>query len=190
MQRIDGPSAAATRPAPRATGTGGSAPGFFARPDLEAGVAPTTLDPDWCNAVQEELINVIAAAGLTPDKGSVDQLLTALTTLFVAQGASTGVDVGATQVSLPLPGGFKLKFGIQEGSYVEQSLTINFTTAFATKCWVALPIVLNTSASLNRDVWGQIVSMSTAGFTAYLNRSGGSNNTDSNDGIVWLAIGN
>lgn len=190
MQRIDGPSRAAARPAPRATGTGGSSPGYFARPDFQAGVAPTTLDPDWANGVQEEICKVIEQAGITLDKSRTDQLYTALTTLFVLQGGGSGVTVGATQVSMPLPGGFILKFGIQSGSYNEQSLTINFTAAFANKCWVVLPIAINSSGSALRDTWAQLQTMSVGGFTAFLQWGGAGGTNSSNDGIVWLAIGN
>lgn len=190
MQLIDGPTRAAARPAPLATGTGASSPGWFAQPDLVAGIPPTIPTPDWCNGIQGELQSVIEAAGLTLDKSSVTQLLTALSTLFVLAGAGSGVVVGASQVSIPLAGGFILKFGEVTGSYSEQSLAVAFTAAFPTKCWVALPIVLNSTADHVRDVWAQIVSRARTGFTAFLQRSGGGGNTDSNDGIVWIAIGN
>ena len=190
MQLIDGPTRAAARPAPLATGAGGASPGWFAQPDLIAGIPPTIPTPDWCNGIQGELKSVIEAAGVTLDKASITNLLTALQTLFVAAGGGSGVHIGSTQCSLPLAGGFILKIGEVTGSYTEQSLAVVFDTAFPTKCWVALPIVLNSSAGNVRDVWGQIVSRATTGFTAFLQRSGGTGNTDSNDGIVWIAIGN
>jgi len=189
MNRIDGPTRAAALPTPAATGTGTASPGFFAHGNLLGGVPYTTLDPDWCNAVQEEILAPIEAAGLTPDKANHAQLLAALSILFVANGAG-GVHIGTDQVSLPLPGGFIVKAGQYSGALVEQSLTIPFDTAFPTKCWAALPIAVNSSAGATRDVWAQLVSSATTGFTAFLNKSGGTGNTDSSDGVVWIALGN
>lgn len=189
MQRIDGPTRAAVLPAPAATGTGDAAPGYFAHGDLLDGVPYTTLDPDWCNAVQEEILAPIIAAGLTPDKADHAQLLAALSILFVANGAG-GVHIGTDQVSLPLPGGFILKAGQYSASLVEQSLTVNFDAAFPTACWAALPIAVNSSAGATRDVWAQLVSKSAGSFVAFLNKSGGTGNTNSSDGVVWIALGN
>lgn len=39
---------------------------------------PTKLDADWCNAVQEELVNFISAAGIGLSKGTNTQLAAAL----------------------------------------------------------------------------------------------------------------
>lgn len=44
---------------------------------------PTQVDHHWCNAVQEELLSILAAASVTPVKGDWDQVLTALYSLFV-----------------------------------------------------------------------------------------------------------
>lgn len=61
-----------------------------------AGQVATYLTPDWCNGVQQEIINVIQAAGLTPDGGNLAQLLTALQALFGA-----GIRYYATGIALP-----------------------------------------------------------------------------------------
>lgn len=189
MQLIDGPTRAAARPAPLATGTGGASPGWFAHPDLEAGIAPTNLDPDWCNNIQGELKSVIEAAGLTLDKSSVTQLLTALSTLFVAAGGGSGVVVGTDQASIPLAGGFILKVGQTLGSYSEGALTVNFTTAFPTKCWALIPVSVNTSATTNKDIWPQRQSRSAGSVTLFANLGGGTT-TNAIDGVDWIAIGN
>jgi len=189
MNRIDGPTRSAALPAPLPVGTGGASPGYFARGDLLTGTPYTTLDPDWANAVQEELVGVIEAAGITPDKANVAQLLAALQVLFVANGAG-GVHIGTDQVSFPLPGGFILKCGQYSAALNEQSLTINFDAAFPTKCWAAVPIAVNSSATATRDVWAQYVSSTTGSFTCFLNKSGGTGNTDTSDGVVWIAVGN
>jgi len=189
MNRIDGPTRSATLPAPLPVGTGGASPGYFAHGDLLGGVPYTTLDPDWANNIQEELCSVIAAAGLGLDKSSHTQLLTALQTLFVLSGGSSGVIVGANEVSLPLPGGFILKFGTISGSYSEGTMSHTFDNAYPTKCWVVIPVSVNTGADLNKNIWAQRVSVSTTGFVLFNNLSGGSG-TNSIDGADFIAIGN
>jgi len=72
MHRIDGPTAAPSLPTPNPlSGT----PGFFRH---GSGANYTVVSSDWCNAVQEELMSVIAAAGLSPDKTAQNQLLLAM----------------------------------------------------------------------------------------------------------------
>jgi hypothetical protein len=44
-------------------------------------VPPTDLSPDWCNDVQENLVEVVEAAGLAPTKGDGGQVLKAFRTL-------------------------------------------------------------------------------------------------------------
>ena len=189
MDRIDGPTRSATLPAALPVGTGDSSPGYFAHGDLLTGQAYTTLDPDWCNAVQEEILAPVVAAGLTPDKADLGQLLAALQILFVPNSTG-GVHIGTDQCSIPLPGAFILKFGEHLAAYNEQSATINFDTAFPTACRAVVAMPVNTTAGNTRDVFAQLVSMSTASFTAFLQKSGGTGNTDSSDGVVWIAIGN
>jgi hypothetical protein len=102
MQRIDGTTAAAVLPAPKATGT----PGYFTDGNPATGVQPTTMDNDWANMVQEELIAPILAAGIALDKSNHSQLLAALHTLF---GGATGSNANGTWINLP--GGFILQIG-------------------------------------------------------------------------------
>ena len=56
----------------------GSGKNGFRNGDLPRGVLPTAFNAEWCNGVQEEICNVIEAAGigLNPDKR--DQLLEAI----------------------------------------------------------------------------------------------------------------
>lgn len=190
MFRIDGPSRAAALPAPAAAGTGASSPGYFTRGDPSSGVPPTTIDADWMNMVQEELMAPVLAAGLSPSKTNRSQLLAAMQAMFVPVGAQTGASYSAGQGTIPLPDGFLLKFGTQSGSFVEQQLAVNFTTAFPNGCLIVVPVALNATAGNTRDVWAQIVSKSAGGFVAMLQKSGGSGNTDANDGIDWIALGN
>lgn len=74
MFRIDNDTAIAVKPAPAAAGT----PGYFTNGDPVGGVEATVLEADWLNNVQEELISVLAAAGIAPDKANAAQLLAAL----------------------------------------------------------------------------------------------------------------
>jgi hypothetical protein len=189
MQRIDGPTRSATLPAPNATGTGDAAPGYFGHGDLLTGVPYTTLDPDWCNMVQEEIMGVVVAASLTPSKSDHTQLLTALQTLFVGAGGGSGVIVGANEVSMPLPGGFILKFGTISGTFSEGTMSHTFDNAFPTKCWIVIPVSINSGGDLNKNIWAQRVSLSPSGVVLFNNLSGGTG-TNSIDGADFIAIGN
>lgn len=104
MHRIDNATAAAVLPTPAAVGT----PGFFTNGDPVGGAPATVVDDDWANAVQEELIAILAAAGVTPDKTERDQVLQALqlllgrgrriaTRYFTTPGTSTYTPTAGTQ---------------------------------------------------------------------------------------------
>jgi hypothetical protein len=68
MHRIDGP---------------GAAPGnLFTEGNPGSGVPATTVTDDWMNAVQEELVHVLALASLTPNKPDNTQLGDALEILI------------------------------------------------------------------------------------------------------------
>ncbi|HZR87903.1 MAG TPA: hypothetical protein VFB02_13925 [Bradyrhizobium sp.] len=77
MYRIDNSTNVGSRPTPAAPGSAG----YFTQGDPTTGVGGTILDADWANAVQEELIAVVLAAGLSPSKTALNQLLTAIQTL-------------------------------------------------------------------------------------------------------------
>ena len=80
MHRIDNATAAATLPTADSAGT----PGYWTKGNPGTGTPATVMDQDWFNAVQEEFIAVLAAAGVTPTKGDYDQLLTSLNTMYRA----------------------------------------------------------------------------------------------------------
>ncbi len=57
--------------------TDGSSGGHFSDGVPSLGIKGTKLDDDWLNAVQEEIVGVIEAAGITLVKGDSTQLLAA-----------------------------------------------------------------------------------------------------------------
>ncbi|EPO9219327.1 gp53-like domain-containing protein [Escherichia coli] len=54
------------------------------------GVPPTFPGPDWFNIIQSELINILRAAGLDPDKMDNTQILAALKKLFLSRSNPFG----------------------------------------------------------------------------------------------------
>lgn len=58
------------------------------------GVPPTWPGPDWFNIFQNELLNVLAAAGINPDKTDHAQLVAAMKKLFLSR-TNPGADIKA-----------------------------------------------------------------------------------------------
>lgn len=68
------------------------------------GIPPTFPGPDWFNIIQSELINILRAAGLDPDKMDNTQILAALKKLFLSRSNPFG-DIkadGAAAISTAL----------------------------------------------------------------------------------------
>lgn len=78
MFRNDDATAAATLPTPGAPGT----PGFYTAGNPATATAATVVTADALNALQEELMTPVLAAGLTPSKTNNGQLLAALQALL------------------------------------------------------------------------------------------------------------
>ncbi|OVZ81331.1 hypothetical protein [Yersinia kristensenii] len=55
--------------------------GEFTDGNVAGGVPPTILPAEWFNTIQRELINILAAAGITPDSKKFDQMALAISTL-------------------------------------------------------------------------------------------------------------
>lgn len=113
MFRIDDPTATQSLPAPSAPGT----PGYFTDGNPTGGIPATRVTGEWLNAVQEELISVLDAAGIEPAKGSNNQLATAIASLINVAVASRTAPTGQLaffQRSTPPPGW--VKTGAQIGS--------------------------------------------------------------------------
>ncbi|WP_247753195.1 gp53-like domain-containing protein [Citrobacter freundii] len=86
------------------------------------GVPPTFPGPDWFNIIQSELINILRAAGLDPDKMDNTQILAALKKLFLSRSNPFG-DIkadGAAAIATALSnlglGGIATSEDIQKGT--------------------------------------------------------------------------
>jgi len=93
MQRVDTPSAISSLPAQEPAGT----PGYFTKGDPAQSVPATVPGQDWFNAVQEELMAVIEEPGITPDKATTNQVLTALQMLGLR--AATESNIGVAKIA-------------------------------------------------------------------------------------------
>lgn len=96
MHKIDSSTTTATMPSPLAVGT----PGWFQHGNPGTGTAYTVLTSDWANAIQAELLNVLTAAVITPDKTSQSQLLAALRALAAPAGQCRLNYVSSTSISM------------------------------------------------------------------------------------------
>ncbi|MGV4227934.1 hypothetical protein ACV8UM_00005, partial [Citrobacter portucalensis] len=85
------------------------------------GVPPTYPGPDWFNIIQSELLAVLAAAGITPDKASNVQLLAAMRALFL-DTSQNGADIQDKALflqnlglvpAIELPSGYNIPFHIR-----------------------------------------------------------------------------
>lgn len=94
MFRIDHPTAAVSLPAPAAAGT----PGFFTEGNPTSGTPATVVTADWANLIQEEILNVLLAAGITPNKASRTQLSEAIA-LIATGGGSAGALMAVNNLS-------------------------------------------------------------------------------------------
>lgn len=83
MHRVDHPTRSTSLPPPDPPP---ATPGYFRKPDATLAIPATIVPFDFMNALQEEVLAPIEAAGLVPDKGSTTQLLQAIAR-FSAAGA-------------------------------------------------------------------------------------------------------
>ncbi len=82
MYRIDNDTAAEVLPAP--TEPGPKPDGYFTGGNPQTGTPATIVDAEWANMIQEEIANVIEAAGGTLDKAENSQLFQAVASLIIA----------------------------------------------------------------------------------------------------------
>jgi hypothetical protein len=91
MYPVDNASSVATLPAVPAAGSGG----WF----IDTGNG-TIVPAWWCNQVQEELLAILQAAGLTPNKTQFNQIVTAILILI---GGGYEVDAGTVNAIVIAP---------------------------------------------------------------------------------------
>jgi|HubBroStandDraft_3_1064219.scaffolds.fasta_scaffold00005_19 hypothetical protein len=94
MYRIDNPTAVAALPSIPPPGP----QGFFVNGNPQTGLVPTRVDDWWLNTIQEEIMTVIGAVGMQPNKNSRSQLYEAIQA--IAYGATPELSA-----YLPLTGG-------------------------------------------------------------------------------------
>ncbi|SOE82101.1 hypothetical protein SAMN05446927_5412 [Caballeronia arationis] len=182
MYQIDSSGSVTTQPTPAAAGT----PGFFTNGNPATGVAATILDADWFNAVQSELVNVLAAAGLTPTKGTNNQLLAAINTLF-ASSIATGSNANGWWRKLP--NGSIEQWGT--GTTASGTAAITFPIPFPSECNGVTPTESNASSwsasnltvygTASKSLTGAVINSLTWNGTAFITASGGS--------FFWRAVG-
>ncbi|MDQ2212168.1 hypothetical protein RBI81_19490 [Enterobacter roggenkampii] len=165
------------------------------------GVPPTFPGPDWFNIIQSELINILRAAGLDPDKMDNTQILAALKKLFLSRSNPFG-DIkadGAAAIatalsnlgfvgSLTSPGYAVIPLGTKK--LVIQWGTVTVPTAGSTSATYLLALDLGLAqfctpidvSSINNYRVGVATSTKTSITLA-------STNTQSVTGVMWLSIG-
>ena len=145
MRRIDSPS------------------GFFVDGNAGNGTPGTILTAAWLNAVQEEIISVLSAAGVAIDAAKTDQLSTAINTLLrgkatvsVTGGAS--VALTAAQYNMPililtgaLTANINVIFPASSGAWIVRNQTTgNFTVTCKTQAGTGVVV----SQGFNNALWG------------------------------------
>ncbi len=90
MYQIDTSTAVGVEPTPGAPGT----PGYFTDGNPVGNIPATVVSADWLNAIQDELLSILAAAGITPSKATRNQVLSALDILIEARTGNYAVDTG------------------------------------------------------------------------------------------------
>ncbi|EEP92459.1 phage tail protein [Yersinia kristensenii] len=77
--------------------------GEFTDGNVAGGVPPTILPAEWFNTIQRELINILAAAGITPDSKKFDQVTKAISTL-VDKGEFLKIKNNLSEIKAAGPG--------------------------------------------------------------------------------------
>lgn len=99
------------------------------------GVPPTFPGPDWFNIIQSELINILRAAGLDPDKMDNTQILAALKKLFLSRSNPFG-DIKAD-------GAAAIATSLSNLGLGELALAGATTGAMLVNGYVAIPLIIS-----------------------------------------------
>jgi len=141
----------------------GSSNGLFVDGNASNGTPGTIVTAAWLNAVQEEIISVLTAAGVTIDPAKTDQLSTAMATLLrgratVSVAGGAGVTLTAAQHSLPililtgaLTANINVIFPASTGTWVVRNQT---TGAFTVTCKTAAGSGVVVSQGTSNALWG------------------------------------
>ncbi|MGB5830128.1 MAG: hypothetical protein WBH22_27240 [Pseudomonas mandelii] len=144
MHRIDGP--------------GATVDNRFTDGDPVGGIQATMVTDDWANDVQEELMSVLAAAGIAPVKGTQDQLLksirkmssgvpgTAINLKMASTGTNAIVSINADFICVANSAGDqKTLSAVVIGSLNLATSGVNGldTGAMATNTWYATYVIWN-----------------------------------------------
>ncbi|MGJ7611163.1 MULTISPECIES: gp53-like domain-containing protein [unclassified Variovorax] len=97
MFGIDDATAVAVMPTPEAAGT----PGFFTEGNPGLGQAATYVRASFLNGMQQELLNILTAAGITPSKTVYNQLLAAMRSNALIYATDTGAANAAVLTYAP-----------------------------------------------------------------------------------------
>ncbi|EFN8034987.1 hypothetical protein ED695_11285 [Escherichia coli] len=102
------------------------------------GVPPTYPGPDWFNVIQSELLNILKAAGIDPDKMDNTQILVALKKLFLSRSnpfgdikADGAAAIAAALSNLGLGEAAKRNVGTGANQIPDMSLFASSNTATA-----------------------------------------------------------
>lgn len=147
----------------RIDGQGATEDGKFTEGNASTGLPATTVTADWCNALQEEVINVLTAAGINPAKANNGQLLAAILSLI----SGGGVAVTASGVTIADTGDY-FAFGDVENALQQLAEKVYRGTLNAGQIRRNVTILTGTNhgASLNHaESIVQISSPTTAGYT-------------------------
>jgi len=182
MHQIDSIGSVATQPTPAAAGT----PGWWFGGNPATAQPATIMDTDWFNAVQAELINVLEAAGITPVKGTNNQLLAAIQDLFTLSITSGS---NANGFWRKLPNGSIEQWGT--GVIAAGSATITFPISFPNECDGVQPTEGNSSSwnpnnmtvygTSSKTVAGAVITSLTWNGATFAAASGGT--------FFWRAVG-
>ncbi len=97
MFAIDNSTSSSTLPTPATAGT----PAYFTDGNPGTGSPATVVEADWLNMIQQELLNVLAAASVAPSKTTYNQVITSINDLIAAaiSGGTSGLLHSANNLS-------------------------------------------------------------------------------------------
>lgn len=153
----------------------GAAPGnLFTEGNPTAGTPATVVTDDWLNAIQEEIIGVLTAASIAPNKANNGQLAAAISALISA--ATIGGAVAASGVSITDAGNYYTGANV-EAALQELGAALVATVA-ASKVRHGIVTLSTTSEQTAVGHVGAVVEISVATPGTYTIRPDGALNLD------------